>query len=59
MALTDTQRDDVLWAARAGDTEALAETLVEAKAEIGDALACKNDMMNTPCLLYTSDAADE
>lgn len=48
MALTDTQRDDVLWAARAGDTEALAETLVEAKAEIGDALACKNDMMNTP-----------
>ncbi|WFD34583.1 ankyrin repeat-containing protein [Malassezia cuniculi] len=48
MSLTDTQRDDVLWAARAGDVEALTETLAEAKATLETALESRNDSNNTP-----------
>lgn len=48
MPLTDTQQDDVLWAARAGDVAALAETLEQANASIAEALSVTNEAKNTP-----------
>mgnify|MGYP001761910781 CR=1 FL=1 len=50
MPLTETQVDDVLWAARSGDVDALKEVLAEIGSEdaLSAAVKCSNHMGNTP-----------